>query len=131
MAELATASSRLGLPLCGERFTLSDGALDGPAIAYMHNSEGGHFVVLRPVGSAGSMIQVLNPPFTPRILDYEVLLSSNDWTGQLLVPARPWYQESAGWLMIGGISILIGATVARHFYRSREAHRVPGRSLTG
>jgi ABC-type bacteriocin/lantibiotic exporter with double-glycine peptidase domain len=96
LAELAQASRACGLRVRGMRFGAGDVPLDRPAIAYLRGPTEGHFVVLRPVGVTGTMVQLIDPPDDPRIIDYEELLSRPDWTGRILVPQtmgevlRPW-----------------------------------------
>jgi Peptidase C39 family len=86
MAELAAASRSFGLSLEGVRFAKGDPALDRPAIAFLEDSRGGHFAVLRPVGTTGTMVQVIDPPHVPWIADYGRVMTTPSWTGRLLVP---------------------------------------------
>ncbi|MGC8642079.1 MAG: cysteine peptidase family C39 domain-containing protein [Isosphaeraceae bacterium] len=58
MAELSAAARSLGLPLDGVKFVKGDKPLDRPVIAFFQNTRGGHFTVLRPVGTTGTMVQV-------------------------------------------------------------------------
>ena len=62
MAELKSASEALGMPLEGVRFGTGDPPLDRPVIAYFKDAKEGHFAVLRPVGTTGTMVQFLDPP---------------------------------------------------------------------
>ena len=62
MAELAAASGALGLPLEGVLFGKGDVPLSRPAIAFFQDGKAGHFAVLRPVGTTGTLVQVINPP---------------------------------------------------------------------
>jgi ABC-type bacteriocin/lantibiotic exporter with double-glycine peptidase domain len=89
MAELASAARALGLRLEGVRFSQKDEPLKQPAIALLEDARGGHFLVLRPVGSTGTMVQVIDPPHAPWIMDYDRLLAGPKWTGRLLVPRSP------------------------------------------
>ncbi|GAC1475713.1 MAG: hypothetical protein NVSMB9_28700 [Isosphaeraceae bacterium] len=85
MAELSAASGSLGLSLEGVRFARGDKALDRPAIAFLKDVKGGHFAVLRPVGTTGTMVQVIDPPHAPWIADYEQVLGAKPWMGRILV----------------------------------------------
>ena len=85
MAELSAASRSLGLSLEGVRFVKGDKALDRPAIAFFKDEKGGHFAVLRPVGTTGTMVQVIDPPSAPWIADYDRVLASKPWTGRILI----------------------------------------------
>ena len=93
MAELAAASASLGLPLDGVKFVKGDRPLDRPAIAFFQNARGGHFAVLRPVGTTGTMVQLIDPPHVPTIVDYDRVLGLKGWTGRILVPSTPWYKK--------------------------------------
>ena len=99
MAELAAASKSVGLPLEGVVFAKGDRALDRPAIAFLNDAKGGHFAVLRPVGTTGTMVQTIDPPSAPWIGDYDQVLAAKPWTGRILIPRRPWLTRHA-WLVI-------------------------------
>lgn len=58
MAKLSSASRSLGLLLDGVKFVKRDRPLDRSAIAFLKDAKGGHFIVLRPVGSTGTLVQV-------------------------------------------------------------------------
>ncbi len=90
MAELAAAAESLGLELEGVRFAKGDPALNRPAIAFIRGKQDGHFGVLRPVGNTGTMVQVIDPPHAPRIVDYDEVLSAKAWTGRILIPREAW-----------------------------------------
>lgn len=87
IAELKAAARSLGLDLDGVRFTKGDEALKRPAIAFFHDAKGGHFAVLRPVGTTGTMVQVIDPPSAPWIADYDRLFAMKPWTGRILTPS--------------------------------------------
>jgi ABC-type bacteriocin/lantibiotic exporter with double-glycine peptidase domain len=90
MAELAGASASLGLTLDGIRFDKDSQPLAKPAIAFFKDSRGGHFAVLRPVGTTGRMIQVINPPYVPFIADRDQVVAQKAWTGRVLVSRDSW-----------------------------------------
>ena len=48
----------------------------------------GHYVLVRPVGHTGKLVQVLNGVEPTRIMDKEVLFASSEWTGLVLAPRR-------------------------------------------
>jgi ABC-type bacteriocin/lantibiotic exporter with double-glycine peptidase domain len=85
MAQLAAAARSLGLVLDGVRLAKLDKPLTRPAIAFLKDGKAGHFAVLRPVGTTGTMVQVIDPPSAPWIADYDRLLSAKAWTGRVLV----------------------------------------------
>ena len=86
MAELAAASQSLGLRLEGVKFGGGDKPLEHPSIVFLQDGKAGHFAVLRPVGSTGKMVQVIDPPSAPWIGDYARVLSTKPWTGRILTP---------------------------------------------
>lgn len=113
MMELQTAASKLGLGLSGARLDHGD-RLAGPAIAFVKSGREGHFVVLRPVGTTGRMVQVIDPPDAPEALDLDRLIDSPEWTGRLLIgESRTWR-----WVLWIG-SICAGAVLARWAWMRR------------
>ncbi|MGO9471236.1 MAG: cysteine peptidase family C39 domain-containing protein [Isosphaeraceae bacterium] len=114
MGELAAAGAHLGLELEGVRFGKGDKTLDRPAIAFFKDARGGHFVVLRPVGSRGTMVQVIDPPRVPWVADYDRLFPAKSWTGRVLVRRDPWLvRNMIPSLMALAGSILIVAGITR------------------
>ncbi len=62
MAELSEAARSFGVRLRGVRLETRGSLRGRPAIVYLMDNAGGHFAVLRPVGTTGTMVQVLDPP---------------------------------------------------------------------
>jgi hypothetical protein len=115
MAELSAAAKSVGLSLEGVRFSQGDKALARPAIAFVKDAKGGHFVVLRPVGTTGTMVQVIDPPHVPWITDYDRFLTSRPWTGRVLLPRDPWPVRFALPLVVAGIGIpILSLALWRH-----------------
>ncbi len=123
MAELAACSAALGLPLDGVRFDKGDGALTRPAIAFFKSAQGGHFAVLRPVGTTGTMVQVIDPSRASQIVDYTQILSAKSWTGRILIARDAWVAQNKIPLLIAlaGCILLVAG-----FARARRAVRVKG-----
>jgi len=114
MAELAAAGGSLGLRLEGLRLAKGDKGLDRPAIAFLKDAKGGHFAVLRPVGSTGTMVQVIDPPHAPWIGDYDRVLSAEPWTGRVLVRRDAWIVRNMNPLLMALAGcILLVAGLAR------------------
>ena len=88
MAELAVAARTLGFGLDGVWLDEGDNVLTRPVIAFLKTARGGHFAVLRPVGTTGTMVQVIDPPGVSRIVYYTEVLSATSWTGRIY-RARP------------------------------------------
>jgi hypothetical protein len=57
---------------------------------FLKDGKGGHFAVLRPVGTTGTMVQVLDPPNAPWIGDCTQVMSTKAWTGRVLIARDPW-----------------------------------------
>jgi len=88
LQELATAAVRLGVSLEGRRIDPSDFPLRTRTIALVQLAQEGHFVALFPVGRLGKLVQVLDPPKQPQIIEYKALLESGTWTGKCLIQRR-------------------------------------------
>lgn len=86
MAELAAASRALGLALDGVQLAKGGPPLDRPAIVFLKDAQAGHFALLRPVGTTGTMVQVIDAPSAPQIVDMSRLVAMKSWTGRALVP---------------------------------------------
>jgi len=84
MYELKSAARASGLRLRGVRLDENDLPPDRPGIAYLNNRGKGHFIVVKPVGNTGRMVQIIEPPYAPTVTDYDRLMNRNDWTGILL-----------------------------------------------
>ena len=86
MAEIQRAAASRGVALEGREHGPDRPPPDRVSIAYMKTNGVGHYIVLRPVGVLGTMVQVIDPPRPPRVMDYDRLVSNPSWTGRLLVP---------------------------------------------
>lgn len=119
MAELRAGGRAVGLDLQGVRFGKRDVPLDRPAIAFLDTPGEGHFVALQPVGSMGTMVQVLDPPYAPALVDYSQLLARRSWSGRLLVRrTTAEYLTSWAWLpLLVVLIVLLCRPIRRHFTR--------------
>ena len=108
MAELVNAANRLGVPLEGRHLGLEDFPLSRPAIAYLRLTSEGHYVALRPVGHRGNLVQIFDPPNSPRIIEYKELITANTWTGRCLIQRRP---QWLAWGFEIGVLIFVFAMV--------------------
>lgn len=93
MHELRAAAGTFGLRLRGVRIGSRDVPLDRPVIALLEHEGNGHFVVLVPTGETGTMVQMLDFPRPPQVVDYASLLESSEWTGKVMIPS--WRHERA------------------------------------
>ena len=121
MAELSQASRVLGLDLEGVRFTKGDKALKRPAIAFLKDVKGGHFTVLRPVGTTGTMVQVIDPPHAPWIADYDRVFATKPWTGRILSPRASWWVRHAALLSAVAVCAVLLTVLRRGRAWSRAA----------
>jgi hypothetical protein len=89
MLELQSAAKACGLHLVGVRFRPASAPLPGSVIAHRpgHKPASGHFVVLRPLGSNNTMIQVIDPPYAPQLIDYPALFGGKGEPVMILRPA--------------------------------------------
>jgi ABC-type bacteriocin/lantibiotic exporter with double-glycine peptidase domain len=87
MEALVNASRTLGLPLEAVRFGPNE-PIQEPSIILVRRSEHGHFVVVRPVGRSGKLLQVLDGYAAPRIVEATRVYQSPQWTGLALVMPR-------------------------------------------
>ncbi len=124
MAELVTAARSLGVDLEGVHFARGDKALTRPAIAFLKQGKGGHFAILRPVGTTGTMVQVIDPPSPPWIADYDRVLAAKPWTGRILVARKPWIVRNVVPLLMAVAGAFLLVAAFRHRlrpWRRREA----------
>jgi hypothetical protein len=120
LAELQAAAHRRGLSVRGVRLRRSDLPLDRPVIAYMRGPHTGHFVVLRPVGTTGTMVQIFDPPSPPRVLDYDRLLHHPGWTVRLLMPQTTYEQLTPYvWIVLTILPVLCAIAAGRKFIAPR------------
>ncbi len=91
-AELRDASP---VPLVGVDLGRDPASIDGPAIVYLDRGDRGHYVVVRPVGHTGRLVQVVDPAGRNEVIDADRLARSREWTGLALIrhrhawPVRP------------------------------------------
>jgi hypothetical protein len=91
-----------GLPLRGVRLDLASERLRSPALVHLAEPVHGHFVVIRPVGRSGTLVQVLDPNRAPYVMERSELVKLPGWTGLALVPERP-----VEWTRVAGVALLV------------------------
>lgn len=126
MAELREAARACGLTLVGVRLPRSGHAPDRPALVFLEGEDHGHFLVVRPVGHSGKLIQVIDSIGDPVVMDAADLYASNQWTGLALVPVRPnWpLRIAVGLMILSGFSFVLLLAASR----SRAAREGPARA---
>jgi len=116
-AELRQAASSCGLALDGVLLNKDDAAIDRPMILFVKRPPHDHYLVVRPVGHTGKLVQIIDMAEEPIVVDKSLLINSSIWTGLALVPRRtrigPW---------LAGVSLVtsLGAA-ALLFAKSRKA----------
>lgn len=115
MADLRDAAWTFGLDLTGVRLPPSGDALDRPAIVFLRGRDHGHFLVVRPVGHSGKLIQVIDSTGGPLVMDAVDLYASEQWTGLALVLSRPnWpLRLAVGAMVVFGSTFLVVLVVSR------------------
>lgn len=88
MKELRDEARKRGVPLRGVKLRPGERP-SGPSIVYLGDGGHGHFIVVRPVGHTGKLVQVLDPNLPPEVMDREDLERLPRWTGLALVPDPP------------------------------------------
>ncbi len=64
-------------------------AIDRPMLVFLNRGEHGHFLVLRPVGTTGKLVQVVDSVNPPAVIDKTALFAAKSWTGLALIPDEP------------------------------------------
>lgn len=104
--DLIVAAEGLGLDLKAVR---TSGPPDLPrrtCLAYLRRGEHGHYVILRPVGHSGRLLQVLDGPLPPTVVDAADYCRSDGWTGIVLLRAEHPHQALATKLATASLLVL-------------------------
>ncbi len=104
--DLREVAARFGLELDAVALPKLRSAIRGPALVFLKGDRRGHFVVVRPVGHTGRLLQVLDGERTPLVTDAEWLFASPSWSGLALVPHR------SGRLLLASVSVSAACLVA-------------------
>jgi ABC-type bacteriocin/lantibiotic exporter with double-glycine peptidase domain len=90
MEELQKSALACGLRLRGVLLAKSEErAIDRPMLVFLNRGEHGHFLVLRPVGTTGKLVQVVDSVNPPAVIDKTALFAAKSWTGLALIPDEP------------------------------------------
>jgi hypothetical protein len=102
LLELQDASRALGLELAAVQLP-KDTCIDRPILMFLSRENHGHYVVVRPVGHTGTLVQVIDPITQSTVIDVKSLFASSQWTGIGLAPYRAsWTRRFAiGFVLIG------------------------------
>jgi hypothetical protein len=111
MNELRIAARSLGLVLDGAFLGRSADPIDRPMLAFLKVDSKGHFLVIRPAGHTGKLVQVIDSNQPPRVMEKVDLVASEQWTGLVLAPRRTsWWTvgiASLPPLLMGGFLIAV------------------------
>ncbi len=88
MSDLRRGAEQLGIDLRGVLLARSPGRplVRQPVIAFLNRGRSGHYVVVRPVGHTGHVVQLIDSINPPEVVESELLLASPAWTGIALSP---------------------------------------------
>jgi len=128
MAEISDAADKLGFPLTGIATTRGELTPEKTVIAFFRDSQEGHFAVIRPMGNTRTLVQLIDPPYASRTIDYKQLIDSNSWTGRLLVPRDPWWSRFQNSTSIGLVAGLIAVAGFLVPWAVRRSPRHPNES---
>ncbi len=101
MKQLRDEAARRGVRLRGVKLRTGERP-GGPSIAFLGDGGHGHYIVIRPIGHTGKLVQVLDPNESPLVIDVENLQRHPQWTGLALVPDPPSWPRQIGVALAGG-----------------------------
>jgi hypothetical protein len=84
MKELRDAAAVYGCSLNGCRIEKS-ADFEFLSLLFLNRRPHGHFVVVRPVGHTGNLVQIFDGIQPPIVMDKKKLIDSREWTGYALV----------------------------------------------
>ena len=74
----------LGIKVNGVKIPRQAKALDREMLMLLKHDTHGHYVVIRPVGPSGTLIQIVDGLEPPRVLEKTKLVDGESWTGIVL-----------------------------------------------
>jgi hypothetical protein len=107
MLDLKRLARRFDLGLEGFRLPAEAPVIDRPMLMHLNRDEHGHYVVVRPVGHTGKLVQVLDPSGSVEVLDAEALAASPAWTGHVLAERRSILSPALLLLPAFGLGLLL------------------------
>ncbi|MFO0952009.1 MAG: cysteine peptidase family C39 domain-containing protein [Isosphaeraceae bacterium] len=123
LAELRDAAKDLGFTLEGVKIQTVESAIDRPMLIHLQRGPHGHFVVIRPVGHSGKLVQLIDPFDPPEVVDKVELFQSSTWTGFALIRER-----SVGAAQITTV-VMIAFTLAWILFRGGRVSWQPRHAL--
>ena len=120
MADLKQAATGFGITLEGIQLDKRERLWDRPMILFQRSPNHGHFLVTRPVGHSGNLVQVFDGVQPTAIVDLERLSNQRSWTGLALVPVSSihWFDRTEAVLVVVAMIALLSVP---RFRRTRVA----------
>jgi ABC-type bacteriocin/lantibiotic exporter with double-glycine peptidase domain len=126
MQQLRDAARSFGLDLIGVRLSKRHGSLDRPALVFLKEGHHGHFLVIRPIGQTGKLIQMLDSNRMPDVVDAADLFASPRWTGLALIPDRPnWSMRAVVALFLIALTLPFLGPLSRLQHRAVQGYAAP------
>lgn len=88
MQDLCVTGNKLGLDLAGVKITDDAFVFEEPSIVLLKGGKNGYYVVVRPIGRSGKLIQIIDPAGSIEVVEWRALRKSSYWTGLALMPRR-------------------------------------------
>jgi Peptidase C39 family len=114
MREIQNAGRVHGLNLAGVRLP-KGGRVDRPVLMFLQRENHGHYVIVRPVGHTGKLVQLIDPTRESSVVDLDSLYASSQWTGRALAPYRSSWTDGRA---IGLVALLAAPLVFLSVRRS-------------
>ena len=125
MRELREVAQGFGLQLVGVRLDGAAEAMDRPMILHLNRGNHGHFVVVRPVGRSGKLVQVLDNGRPPMVIDAEELAGSKEWSGLALVPVPGRWGVDIAALIVLVVALAVIIVTGRRIAASKRSAATP------
>ncbi|MGC8643131.1 MAG: cysteine peptidase family C39 domain-containing protein [Isosphaeraceae bacterium] len=123
MKDLRLASLACGLRLTGVFLGKDERAIDRPMLMYLRRGSRGHFLVVRPVGVTGKLVQLIDSVRAPEVMDKSELFSSREWTGLALVPNPPRWASRPVALALSAAALAAVVLVCRSLHGRSRARK--------
>lgn len=118
MKALRDTARMSGLELRGVQLKKDPRAIDRPMLVYLKEGGHGHYIVIRPVGHTGTLVQIIDSNRPLEIMDKVDLVASPIWTGLALVPRRANWPARlfGGFFAVTGLCFLLRYCVTRSWF---------------
>jgi ABC-type bacteriocin/lantibiotic exporter with double-glycine peptidase domain len=109
LRDLRDVARGLGLRVTGMLLPTGQPAPRSTCLAFVNRGGHGHFLVLRPVGHTGKLVQVFDGLGGPVVLDWTNLRGSPEWTGLVLLTDQTsaWPRIASVLVLAGGLSVVL------------------------